>query len=103
MKLLAPYAPHIAEELWERLGNDQSVANALWPEYDEALTVDAEIVIVVQINGKVRSQFKAERGLDKTELERLAHGADRIEAHLESKKIVKTIVVPDKLVNIVVT
>ena len=103
LKLLAPYAPHIAEELWERLGNDQSVANALWPEYDEALTVDAEIVIVVQINGKVRSQFKAERGLDKTELERLAHGADRIEAHLESKKIVKTIVVPDKLVNIVVT
>ena len=102
IKLLSPYAPHIAEELWERLGNHESVANESWPEYDEALTVDAEIVIVVQVNGKVRSQFTAPRDTDRAELEKLARGADRIEALLADREIVKTIVVPNKLVNVVV-
>ena len=99
--LLAPYAPHIAEELWERLGNDPSVSKQPWPSYDEALTRDEEVEVVVQINGKVRSKLQVPADLDKNELERRAKDIDRIKEMTEGKTIVKVITVPNKLVNIV--
>jgi leucyl-tRNA synthetase len=102
VKLLAPYAPHLAEELWERLGHDKSIANARWPEYDEALTIEERVTVVIQINGKVRSKMEIDRGTPKDETEELAFGAPRIDELTSGKEVRKVIVVPDKLVNIVV-
>ena len=101
VRLLAPYAPHMAEELWEKLGNAPSVSNAPWPEYDDALTVEDVVTVVVQVNGKVRSKFETARGTEKDEMERLAFEAPRIDELTDGKNIVKVITVPDKLVNIV--
>jgi leucyl-tRNA synthetase len=100
--LLGPFAPHIAEELWERIGEAPSIAHAAWPSWDEALCIDAQNEIVVQVNGKVRARFEAERGLDKSALEAAAFAIDRIRGLVEGQTVRKVIVVPDKLVNIVV-
>ena len=100
--LLAPYAPHIAEDLWERLGHEPSVSKVAWPGYDEALTKDDEVEIVLQINGKVRSRMQVAAGTDKSELERLARENERVREWTEGKEIVRVICVPDKLVNIVI-
>ena len=100
--LLSPYAPHLAEELWEKLGNHESVALQKWPEWDEALTHDDEVTIVVQINSKNRSQLTMPKGASKEELEKEALGNDRIKELLAGKTVIKTIVVPNKLVNFVV-
>ncbi|PKL27382.1 MAG: leucine--tRNA ligase [Spirochaetae bacterium HGW-Spirochaetae-2] len=100
--MLAPYVPHLAEELWEMAGNEPSVANAKWPHYIEALTVDDVIEVVVQINGKVRARMETDKGTGKEALLAMAMEHERIVEWLEGKTIVKTIVVPDKLVNIVI-
>ena len=100
--LLAPYAPHLAEELWEQLGREPSVSKVSWPEYDPALTVDEEVTVVLQVNGKVRSKLTVAAGTEKAELEKLARADERIAGWMEGKEVVKTIVVPDKLVNIVI-
>ncbi|MFW6288889.1 MAG: leucine--tRNA ligase [Spirochaetota bacterium] len=100
--LLAPYAPHLGEELWTRLGHQPSVSRVGWPEYDPNLTVDEEVEIVLQINGKVRSRMHAPAGTDKAELERLALENERIQEWTDGKEIVKVISVPDKLVNVVI-
>jgi leucyl-tRNA synthetase len=102
LKLLAPYAPHIAEELWERLGNPPTISNAPWPEYDEALTIEDEVVVVVQINGKVRSKMLLPNGTPKDTMEEMAYKAPRIGELIQGKTVVKVIAVPNKLVNIVV-
>jgi len=103
IRLLAPYAPHLAEELWERLGNGETVAYAPWPEYDESLTVEERVTIVIQINGKVRSKTEIDAGTSRDETEKLAFEAPRIQELTEGKEVRKVIVVPDKLVNIVVS
>ena len=100
--LLSPYAPHLAEELWEKLGGKDSVALEKWPEWDEALTHDDEVTIVVQINSKNRSQLTMPKGASKEDLEKEALGNDRIKELLAGKTVIKTIVVPNKLVNFVV-
>jgi leucyl-tRNA synthetase len=100
--LLSPYAPHLAEELWQELGEQPSISRVPWPEYDAALTVDDEVTVVLQINGKVRSKMTVATGTERAELETLARADDRIAGWLEGKSVVKTIVVPDKLVNLVV-
>ena len=101
VRLLAPYAPHLAEELWERLGYSESISNAPWPEYDDALTVENRVTVVIQINGKVRSKMEIDSGTSREETERLAFDAPRISELTSGKEIRKVIVVPDKLVNIV--
>jgi leucyl-tRNA synthetase len=101
-KLLAPYVPHLAEELWQRLGQTESLTKVSWPTYQEELTVDDEIELVFQINGKVRSKTTVTKGLDKDASLALAKADEKIQGWLEGKSIVKEIVVPDKLVNIVV-
>ena len=100
--LLAPFAPHIAEELWHSLGNSSSVHQQQWREVDEsALTVD-EITLVVQIMGKTRGTIQVPAGSDKTALEKYATESDIAQKYIEGKEIKKVIVVPNKLVNFVV-
>ena len=102
LRLLSPYAPHLAEELWEKMGNPPPIANAVWPDFDENLTIESEVTIVVQINGKVRSRFQTANNTENDDLEKRALVAPRIAEYLEGKQIVKIICVPNKVVNIVV-
>ncbi len=100
--LLVPYAPHLGEELWEKLGHEGSVSKASWPTYREELTHDEEKEIVVQVNGKVRSKFTAPAGAPKEQLIEMAKRAEKIPEWLSGKEIVKAIAVQDKLVSFVV-
>jgi leucyl-tRNA synthetase len=101
VKLISPFAPHIAEELWRRLGNEKTIFDALWPHYDEAKTVDDSIMLILQVNGKLRDKLEVPRGLSKDDLERFARESSNVIKHVEGKEIRKIIVVPDKLVNVV--
>lgn len=102
IKILAPYAPHLAEELWEKAGHTQTIAYESWPTYDEKFCVDDSCTIVVQVNGKKRHQFQAPIDGSKEELEKMALEAEPIKKFTEGNTVVKVIVVPNKLVNIVV-
>ena len=102
VRILAPYAPHLAEELWHRLGFEPSVSKVPWPEYDESLTIDQEVTIVVQINGKVRSRMNIANNTSPEKTENMALAIDRIQELTDGKAIAKVITVPNKLVNIVV-
>ncbi|WP_207694711.1 leucine-tRNA ligase [Enterococcus sp. DIV0212c] len=101
VQLLAPIAPHIGEELWSILGNEDSLTNAPWPTYDEAALIEDEVEVVFQVNGKVRAKLNIARGLSKEELEEKALATEEIQSFIEGKTVRKVIVVPDKLVNIV--
>lgn len=100
--LLAPYVPHLAEELWEMAGHEPSVTTVAWPTYDESLTIDDTVEVVVQINGKVRAKLMSEKGVPKEQLLGEAMDLPRIQELLVDKQVLRTIVVPDKLVNIVI-
>ena len=99
--LLAPMAPHLAEELWRLLGNQDTLSYVPWPIYDEALTIDQSIEIPIQIQGKVRSKISVSPGLSESELQTIALADPKIAELLAGKTIRKVIVVPDRLVNIV--
>lgn len=101
VKMLAPIAPHIGEELWNRLGNEDTITYQPWPTYDEALLVDAEVEIVVQVNGKVRAKLNIPKDLSKEEMQDLALQDENVKLSIEGKDIKKIIAVPQKLVNIV--
>ncbi|MHB7917350.1 leucine--tRNA ligase [Staphylococcus borealis] len=101
IKMLAPIAPHIGEELWNRLGNDDTITYQPWPTYDESLLVDAEVEIVVQVNGKVRAKMNIPKDTSKDEMEALALQDENVKLSIEGKDIKKVIAVPQKLVNIV--
>lgn len=100
--LLAPFAPHIAEELWQQLGETQSVHLGPWPKLDPAALVVDEITLVIQVMGKTRGTVEVPANSDKTALERYARESDIAQRYLEGKAIKKVIVVPGKLVNFVV-
>lgn len=102
IQLIAPFAPHIGEELWARLGYSDSIFNSSFPKYDEAKTVEDTITLVFQVNGKVRDKLEVPRGLSRDELEKFAFSSERVQKHIGSSAIKKMIVVPDKLVNVVV-
>lgn len=101
VKLLSPICPHIAEELWEKLGHSGTIAYEAWPAYDEAKLVDDEIEIVVQVNGKVRAKLLVPADATKESLEQIAMNDDKIKEQIDGKTIRKVIAVPGKLVNIV--
>ncbi|MED3333915.1 leucine--tRNA ligase [Bacillus velezensis] len=101
VKLLSPIAPHLAEELWEKLGHEGSIAYEAWPAYDESKLVDDEVEIVVQLNGKVKAKLMVPADADKAALEQLAQADEKVKEQLEGKTIRKIIAVPGKLVNIV--
>ncbi len=100
--LLSPFAPHVAEELWQLLGHAKTLAYEPWPTFDDALTKDAEIEIPVQILGKLRGKVVVPAGSDQPTLIAAARAEPRIAELLSGKEVVKTIVVPGKLVNFVV-
>lgn len=101
LKLLSPIAPHMAEELWQKLGHKETISYEPWPQYDEAKLISDEVEVVVQINGKVRSKLIVSREASKEELEKAAKNDEKIKALIEGKTIRKVIAVPGKLVNIV--
>ncbi|MEK7123885.1 MAG: class I tRNA ligase family protein [Patescibacteria group bacterium] len=103
VKLLAPFAPHLAEEIWQNvLGNKKSVHFEKWPEYDPRLVIEEKFTLIVQVNGKVRDQFEAPLGVSKEEAEKLALSGEKIKQWLAGKSIKKIIFVPNRLINIVV-
>jgi leucyl-tRNA synthetase len=99
--LLSPYAPHLGEELWRKLGHTDSITYVSWPEWNEELTKDKEITVVVQINGKVRAKLQLPADTPADVMQEQAMQIDRIKDLLEGKEIRKIIPVPGKLVNIV--
>ena len=101
VRLLAPFVPHMAEELWSRLGNKAPVSLAPWPEHDPAMLVENEIEIPVQIMGKVRAKIMMPADADAKTMERLAIEDERVQKFLEGKTVRKVVPVPGKLVNIV--
>ena len=102
IKLMSPIVPHITEEAWYDLGGKDSVHLSEWPKYDEKLAVTKSITVVIQVNGKLRDKLEVEPDLDKSILEKLALENDKAKAFMEGKQVVKVIVVPNRLVNIVV-
>ena len=102
VKLIAPIVPHIAEELWTKLGHVGSIAYAKWPTYDESKLVENVVEIVVQVNGKVRQHLQVAKDASREELQTLALNDDKIKQELAGKEVKKVIAVPGKLVSIVV-
>ncbi|MEG4502664.1 leucine--tRNA ligase [Microcoleus sp. F6_B4] len=102
IRLLAPFAPHIADELWHNTGNSESVHTQTWPSVDASALVTDEITLVIQVMGKTRGTIQVPSGADKAALEKFARESELAMRHLEGKEIKKVIVVPGKLVNFVV-
>ena len=102
VKVISPYAPHLGEELWEKLGNKNTIAYESWPTINEDFLKDDAKTIVVMVNGKLRGKFQAAPGADDNTLIEAAKSAEGVEKFLEGKTIVKSVVVKDKLVNFVV-
>ena len=102
VKLIAPFAPHIAEELWHRLGNDGTVCDAQWPEFDEKYLVESTVQMTVSFNGKARFQMQFAADADNKTIEDTVMADERSAKYIGDKQVVKVIIVPKKIVNIVV-
>ena len=100
--ILSPFVPHICEEMWEHMGEKESVSAMSWPEYDETALVKDSVEVVVQFNGKVKEKMMVPANANKEELEKIALESEKIQGLLEGKSIVKVIAVPGRLINIVV-
>ncbi|MBX6378206.1 MAG: class I tRNA ligase family protein, partial [Clostridia bacterium] len=103
VQLLAPMAPHLAEECWERLGHQGSVHAEPWPVHDPAALQAERVTLAVQVNGKVRSRIEVEAGVPRETIEALALADERVQQHLRGRAVRQVIIVPERLVNIVVT
>jgi leucyl-tRNA synthetase len=99
--LLAPFAPHIAEEFWREMGKSQSLLHEPWPLWDEEVTKEEEIELVVQINGKLRSKLMIPAGLSDDNIKERALQDNRIAGYVQNKSLKKIIIVKGKLINIV--
>jgi len=99
---VAPFAPHIAEELWHQLSHSTSVHVDTWPDYDEKYLISETMTIVVQINGKVRTQLELPADAGEEAVRTAAKANEKVQTHLAGKEIVKTIYVPEKILNLVV-
>ena len=100
--LLSPFAPHLAEELWQILGHEQTLAYEPWPVHDEQYLVEDEIEIPVQVNGKLRAKIRLPAGVDQETMQAAAEADEAVQRFLEGKERVRTIVVPGRMVNFVV-
>ena len=101
IQLLAPFAPHLAEEMWEIYGNTESVSYVAWPTFDETKLVSDTVEIVVQLMGKVKTKLDVKKDLTSVELEQIVLADEEVKALIEGKQVMKVIVVPGRLVNIV--
>jgi leucyl-tRNA synthetase len=102
LQLVAPYAPHIAEELWQSLGHDTSVHINEWPTYDEQYLTSDEMTIVVQVNGKLRGQMQFPSDASKEQILEVVQADAKVATYLEGQAVKKSIYVPGKLVNFVI-
>jgi len=102
VKMLAPMAPHIAEELWKLLGHEGTLSYEQWPTYDESKLVDDEVEVAVQVAGKVRAKIVVTKDASKEDIEKIALADEKVQEYMAGKNLVKVIVIPGKLVNIVV-
>ena len=102
IKLLSPVAPHICEEMWQELGHNNTIAYESWPTYDESKCADDAVTYAVSVNGKLRDKLVVDANLDSKEVEKQALALDKIKAYTDGHTIVKVIVVPKKIVNIVI-
>ena len=100
--ILAPFTPHIGEELWTMIGKEGSVFNISWPKYDESALVQDEVEVIVQVNGKLRDKISMDANIAREDMEKIALESEKVKAAIEGKNVVKVIAVPKKLVNIVV-
>jgi leucyl-tRNA synthetase len=100
--LLSPFAPHVAEELWQRLGHRDGLAYEPWPTYDERLARDETVEIAVQVNGRIRSRVMVPADADDRQLEQMARGDEKVSQALKGKTVRRVIVVPGRLVNLIV-
>jgi leucyl-tRNA synthetase len=101
VSLLAQSAPHLGEEMWELLGQPYSVHTQPWPEFDEALTVDAQVEIAIQVNGKPRDRITVPSDATEEQVTSLALASERVQAHMQGREPKKIIYVPNRLINIV--
>jgi leucyl-tRNA synthetase len=102
VQMTAPFAPHFAEECWERLGHTTSVFDSTWPSFDESLTLSDDVTVVVQVNGKVRGTLVVTRNADEASVRALAERDENVQRHLAGKAIRKVVYVPGRLVNFVI-
>ncbi|MBY0309504.1 MAG: class I tRNA ligase family protein, partial [Phycisphaerales bacterium] len=100
--LLAPFAPHMAEELWAKLGHERSVSAEPWPAFDPAMLLDDQVEIPIQVLGKLRGKMMVPAKADAKQIEDLARNDPNVQKHLEGKSIKKVIVVPGRMINFVV-
>jgi len=103
LKLLSPFAPHFAEELWSKLGNKKSIHLELWPKYEKQLLEAREYELIIQINGKLRDKVKISKNLERLEIEKLAMASTAVKKYTNGKEIKKIIFIPNRLINIVVS
>ena len=101
--LLAPFAPHLAEEVWQRLGHAESLARHPWPRYDEAKLAEATMELPVQVNGKLRDRVVVPQGLSELEIEQIVLAREKVRAALGGRDPARVVHVPGRLVNLVVT
>jgi leucyl-tRNA synthetase len=101
-QILAPFAPHLSEEIWSKLGHKQSIFKSKWPVFDKDAIKEEEATIVVQVNGKLRATINFPLNTSEEEVKRLVLANERVKNFTDNKKIVKTIFVPNKLINVVV-
>jgi leucyl-tRNA synthetase len=102
LEMVAPIAPHSSEEAWHRSGKQGSIHLRRWPAFDEAMTLDEVVTIVVQVNGKVRDRLLVPRGEETESVTEQALTSPRVRAYIEGREIVRVVAIPDKLVNVVV-
>ena len=102
IKLLNPIAPHITEEIWEKLGHKETMTYEKWPEYQEDKLKDDIVTVVVQVNGKVRGKMEVVSSISDEEMESKAFNIDNVKQYTLNKEVVKVITIPKKLVNIVI-
>ncbi len=102
IKLLFPFAPHLSQELWQHLGNEAILDSESWPSYDEKLTVDNEVELLIQVNGKLRDRITVPAAISQEEAEKLALSSEKVQEFTGKKKPAKVVFVPGKLINIVV-
>jgi len=102
LRLVAPFAPHLAEECWQSLGHAGTIFDEAWPVHDEDKAREDRVTIAVQINGKLRDTVEVERDVSAEDVLKIVLGSERLRPHVEGKQIVRQIVVPNKIVNLVV-
>lgn len=101
--LMAPSTPHLAEELWQMTEHEYSIHNQEWPKWDEKYIKEEEIVLVVQINGKLRDRITVPASADESQVKEIVMAGERVKAYLGNKKVVKTVYVPRRLINLVIS